>query len=152
MRSLELKIPPPLVAFLTGLLMWVASKLVAPVTLPRALRIGIAVALACLGAAIALAGVVEFRRARTTVNPLTPGAAAVLVRGGVFRFSRNPMYLGLLLCLVAWAVYLSNLLALFVVPLFVLYMNRFQIAPEERALTALFGDAYAAYRQGVRRW
>ena len=105
-----------------------------------------------VGVGLAISGVLTFKRAKTTVNPTTPAAASALVRTGVFRFTRNPMYLGLLLCLVAWAVYLSNALALLIVPLFVLYMNRFQIAPEERALATLFGDAYAAYKREVRRW
>jgi protein-S-isoprenylcysteine O-methyltransferase Ste14 len=99
-----------------------------------------------------MSGVLTFRRAKTTVNPTTPAAASALVRTGVFRFTRNPMYLGLLLCLVAWAIFLSSVLALLSAPLFVVYMNRFQIAPEERALAALFGDSFAAYKRDVRRW
>ena len=152
MNSLELKIPPPLVALLTGLLMWSAARLVPPLALPGVMRVAVAVVLAGAGVGLAISGVLTFKRAKTTVNPTTPAAASALVRTGVFRFTRNPMYLGLLLCLVAWAVYLSNALALLIVPLFVLYMNRFQIAPEERALATLFGDAYAAYKREVRRW
>jgi len=152
MTSLELKIPPPLVAFLTGLLMWSATRLVPPLALPGVARVAVAAVLVGVGVGLAISGVLTFKRAKTTVNPTTPAAASALVRTGVFRFTRNPMYLGLLLCLVAWAVYLSNALALLIVPLFVLYMNRFQIAPEERALATLFGDAYAAYKREVRRW
>ncbi len=152
MNSLELKIPPPVVALLTGLLMWSAARLVPPLALPGVTRIAAAVALAGCGVGLAISGVLTFRRAKTTVNPTTPAAASALVRTGAFRFTRNPMYLGLLLCLVAWAVYLSNVLALLITPLFVLYMNRFQIAPEERALAALFGDSFAEYKREVRRW
>ncbi|HQW07963.1 MAG TPA: isoprenylcysteine carboxylmethyltransferase family protein [Steroidobacteraceae bacterium] len=152
MTSLELKIPPPLVALLTGLLMWSATRLVPPLALPGVARVAVAAVLVGVGVGLAISGVLTFKRAKTTVNPTTPAAASALVRTGVFRFTRNPMYLGLLLCLVAWAVYLSNALALLIVPLFVLYMNRFQIAPEERALATLFGDAYAAYKREVRRW
>ena len=152
MTSLELKIPPPLVALLTGLLMWSATRLVPPLALPGVARVAVAAVLVGVGVGLAISGVLTFKRAKTTVNPTTPAAASALVRTGVFRFTRNPLYLGLLLCLVAWAVYLSNALALLIVPLFVLYMNRFQIAPEERALATLFGDAYAAYKREVRRW
>lgn len=152
MNSLELKIPPPLVALVTGLLMWSAARLVPPLALPDVMRVAVAVVLAGAGVGLAVAGVLTFRRAKTTVNPTTPAAASALVRTGVFRFTRNPMYLGLLLCLVAWAIYLSNVLALLIAPLFVLFMNRFQIAPEERALAALFGDSFAAYKRDVRRW
>ena len=104
------------------------------------------------GTVIALAGVVEFVRRKTTVNPVTPGAAAVIVTSGIYRFSRNPMYLGLLLVLMGWAVWLSNLMAFALLPFFVLYMNRFQIEPEERALSAKFGRAFIDYMGSVRRW
>lgn len=152
MNALELKVPPPLVALVTGLLMWLAAKLVPPLALPGVARIAVAVVFAGVGVGLAMSGVLTFRRAKTTVNPTTPAAASALVRTGVFRFTRNPMYLGLLLCLVAWAIFLSSVLALLSAPLFVVYMNRFQIAPEERALAALFGDNFAAYKRDVRRW
>lgn len=152
MNALELKVPPPLVALVTGLLMWWAAKLVPPLALPGVARIVVAVVFAGVGVGLAMSGVLTFRRAKTTVNPTTPAAASALVRTGVFRFTRNPMYLGLLLCLVAWAIFLSSVLALLSAPLFVVYMNRFQIAPEERALAALFGDSFAAYKRDVRRW
>jgi len=151
-NALELKVPPPLVALVTGLLMWLAAKLVPPLALPGVARIAVAVVFAGVGVGLAMSGVLTFRRAKTTVNPTTPAAASALVRTGVFRFTRNPMYLGLLLCLVAWAIILSSVLALLIAPLFVVYMNRFQIAPEERALAALFGDNFAAYKRDVRRW
>ncbi len=86
------------------------------------------------------------------MNPIKPGAASSLVTGGVFRFTRNPMYLSLLLYLLAWTAYLSNWLALLLVPVFVLYINQLQIKPEERALSALFGSEYASYKARVRRW
>lgn len=152
MNALELKVPPPLVALVTGLLMLWAAKLVPPLALPGVARIAVAVVFAGVGVGLAMSGVLTFRRAKTTVNPTTPAAASALVRTGVFRFTRNPMYLGLLLCLVAWAIFLSSVLALLSAPLFVVYMNRFQIAPEERALAALFGDSFAAYKRDVRRW
>ena len=152
MNALELKVPPPLVALVTGLLMWWAAKLVPPLALPGVARIAVAVVFAGVGVGLAMSGVLTFRRAKTTVNPTTPAAASALVRTGVFRFTRNPMYLGLLLCLVAWAIFLSSVLALLSAPLFVVYMNRFQIAPEERALAAVFGDSFAAYKRDVRRW
>ena len=152
MSSLELKVPPPLVALLFGLAMWLAAPLVAPVAAPFGLRVGIAVAVACVGAVFGIGAMVSFRRAETTMNPLKPDTASSLVTGGVFRYTRNPMYLSLLLYLLGWAVYLSSWLALLFLPVFVLYINRFQIAPEERALSALFGQEFAAYQGRVRRW
>lgn len=152
MSSLELKVPPPVLALCFALLMWLAAKLVYPVELPFGLRVGIAIVLVAAGLAVGIAGVVSFRRARTTINPTKPTATTSLVCGGIYRFTRNPMYLGLALYLLAWAAFLSNILALLFVPLFVGYINRFQINPEERALLALFGGEYTAYKHGVRRW
>jgi protein-S-isoprenylcysteine O-methyltransferase Ste14 len=94
----------------------------------------------------------HFLRRRTTINPLQPESASALVTGGIYRLSRNPMYLGLATLLLAWAIYLGNVAALAGLPCFILYMNRFQIASEERALEARFGAEYFAYRTRVRRW
>lgn len=152
MSWLELKVPPPVVALLVGLLMWLASALVAPVEVPFAFQAGVTVVLASVGVVVVVAGIFAFLRAGTTIKPTNPGATTSLVTGGVFRFSRNPMYLGLLLFLIAWAVYLLNGLALILVPVFVIYMNRFQIEPEERALSSLFGPEYTSYQARVRRW
>ncbi|HEV8366930.1 MAG TPA: isoprenylcysteine carboxylmethyltransferase family protein, partial [Pyrinomonadaceae bacterium] len=74
------------------------------------------------------------------------------VSTGVYRFTRNPMYLGLLLTLLGWAAFLSNPASLLFVPIFVLYINRFQIKPEEQVLSSLFGAEYMAYKSRVRRW
>ncbi|MEM5430305.1 isoprenylcysteine carboxylmethyltransferase family protein [Cupriavidus oxalaticus] len=152
MNWLELKIPPPVVALLTGLLMWLAAASMARIEIPFRLRVGVAVALACTGAAIGVWAMVSFWRAKTTMNPIKPATASLLVTGGIFRITRNPMYLSLLLYLLAWAAYLSNWLALLFLPLFVLYIDRFQIVPEERALSSLFGPQYGAYKERVRRW
>lgn len=99
-----------------------------------------------------LSGVMAFRRARTTVNPLNPEAATALVIVGVYRYTRNPMYVGLATMLVGWAVYLAAPLALLGPPIFVLFIARFQIVPEERALAEKFGREFADYRKKVRRW
>lgn len=150
--NLELRVPPVAVVALAAALMWVAARWLPQAAFPLPARGAVAVALVALGAAIAIAGVVEFRRARTTVNPMTPEAASAVVATGVFRFSRNPMYLGMLFALAGWGAWLGNAVSLVALPLFVLYMNRFQIVPEERALAERFGDAYRAYLQRVRRW
>ncbi|SMB27567.1 conserved protein of unknown function [Sterolibacterium denitrificans] len=90
--------------------------------------------------------------ARTTVNPLAPGRSNSVVRTGPYRFTRNPMYLGMALLLLAWCIHLRNPLAPLSILAFFVYIIRFQIIPEERALLAKFGDAYAAYLSDVRRW
>lgn len=115
-------------------------------------RAPIAVATGAIGILIDLAGLFQFLRARTTINPLRPQNASALVTGGIYRWTRNPMYLGMATLLLAWGVWLANAGALAVISLFVAYLNRFQIAPEEGALQDRFGDEFAAYRARVRRW
>jgi protein-S-isoprenylcysteine O-methyltransferase Ste14 len=152
MQSLELKVMPVPLAAVFAAAMFGVSSITRPATLVIPGRTGVSIGLALLSGAIALAGVVAFRANKTTVNPLNPSAASAFVSSGVYRFSRNPMYLGFLLALAAWAVYLSNALAALFLPAFVLYMNRFQIEPEERALLAKFGPAFSQYMAAVRRW
>jgi protein-S-isoprenylcysteine O-methyltransferase Ste14 len=152
MRTLELKIPPVVVGLVLGTAMYAAARL-APAfgfVLP-ANRI-IAAGLAALGAFIAILGVISFRRAGTTVNPLQPEAASQLVISGVYRWTRNPMYLGMLLVLLGWGVFLAHTLAFISAAAFIPLMNRLQIGPEEKILTATFGPAFTAYQSVVRRW
>jgi len=152
MHSLELKIPPLVVVVLVATLMWFGSQ-AAPVAIFQVpARQTIALVLAAVGVGTAVAGVASFRIARTTVNPLNPAAASALVTSGVYQLTRNPMYLGALILLIGWAAFLGNALAFILVPSYVLYLNRFQIGPEEKALTSLFTSEFTAYCAKVRRW
>ena len=83
---------------------------------------------------------------------MRPDSTSSLVVSGIYKYTRNPMYLGFLLVLLGWATFLSNLAALALLPAFVVYMNHFQIGPEERALGSLFAQEYQAYHARVRRW
>jgi len=152
MGSLELKVPPPAVALVFGLLMWLVSTLGGAVDVSSGIRIGSVIVVASIGVVLGVTAMASFLRAKTTMNPTRPGATSSLVTHGVFRVTRNPMYLSLVLYLVAWAVYLSNWVSLLLVPVFVLYIDQFQIKPEERALSALYGAEYASYKARVRRW
>lgn len=152
MSFLDLKIPPPLIALLVGLAMWFAAPVGPALHLGPATRYVIASAVGVAGLAFIISGLTGFRRAQTTTNPQKPERASVLVTGGVYRFTRNPMYLGLCFLLTAWAVYLSAILPFAGPFLFALYMVRFQIRPEERVLSRLFGQEYADYMTRVRRW
>jgi protein-S-isoprenylcysteine O-methyltransferase Ste14 len=152
MRFLELRIPPPIVGLIVAGGMWTIAHLLPILQVPPLVRPAVAVVLGTLGVAVALGGVVSFRRAHTTVNPLKPETSAALVSTGVYSFTRNPMYLGMVLVLFAWAVFLSSLWSLLGPALFALYITRFQIVPEERVLDGLFGASFAAYKQRVRRW
>jgi protein-S-isoprenylcysteine O-methyltransferase Ste14 len=151
-HRLELKVPPPVVAVLVAMIMWLAAWAAPALRFEMPGRRVIAACVALIGVAVSIAGVVSFRRARTTVNPLKPESASSLVVSGVYRISRNPMYVGMALLLLGWAVWLMNVMAFVILPAFVLYISRFQIRPEEAAMTTLFGEEYAAYRSRVRRW
>ena len=152
MHALDHKIPPPAVMLVFAVSMWLLSAAESSLALAVPWHRTVAVIIWCLGITISLAGVLEFRRARTTVNPLNPQAATAMVTSGIYRYSRNPMYVGLLFVLIGWALWLSNVIAFLLPPFFVLYINRFQIEPEERALSAKFGEAFRKYRRLVRRW
>ena len=152
MNSLELRIPPVIQALGIALAMWLVSRLTPSLALPGVLRTGAALVLALAGVGTVVAGVVHFHQAKTTVNPTQPASASALVDGGIYRVTRNPMYLGMALLLLAWAMYLASLTALLFLPIFIVFISRFQIVPEERALASLFTHHYAAYTKRVRRW
>lgn len=157
MAWLELKIPPLLLWLLTALAISVPPMLDAaawwpPQFAPNAVAAwGGAVGI-LLGGICCVMGVLSFRLARTTVNPLHPEAASQLVDSGIYRLSRNPMYLGFALTLLGLSTLWQSWLGVCWVIAFVAYLQQFQIKPEERALQQLFGVPYLAYCQRVRRW
>ena len=155
MSPLELKIPPPLVAAamagaMTAASVWLPPVLVLP--LSPSVRVGAALVLVGVGACFDVAGLLAFKKAQTTVNPLAPNRSTAVVSTGVYRITRNPMYLGMALILLGLALYLASPWALLGPLVFAAFITRFQIQPEERALTARFGAAYTAYCTQVRRW
>ncbi len=153
MQFLELRIPPVAAVSIAAAAMAVLAWAVpASIPLVASTRLVVSIALVLAGAWVGMAGVVAFRRHKTTVNPFTPERSSSLVSTGIYRFSRNPMYLGLLLVLAGWSVFLANWVAALLLPAFVVYMNRFQIRPEERALSEKFGSQFIAYASSVRRW
>jgi protein-S-isoprenylcysteine O-methyltransferase Ste14 len=152
MGALELKVPPPAVALVVALVMWGVARVGTPLDIELGVRVAGALAIALIGAAFSVAGIAAFRRAKTTVNPMKPQAASSLVTDGVYRITRNPMYVGLTCVLLAWAVFMGVPWALMGPVGFVAYTTRFQIVPEERALSSLFAEQYRAYTASVRRW
>ena len=152
MHALDHKVPPPVVMLVFALSMWLLSASESSMALALPWRRTLAIIMWSLGFTIAIAGLLEFWRAKTTVNPLSPEAASAMVTSGIYQYSRNPMYVGLLFALVGWAVWLSHLVAFGLLPFFILYINRFQIEPEERALSVKFGEQFRQYRNSVRRW
>lgn len=152
MSALELKIPPVALVLAFAVAMRLVSAYEQSLTMALPWHTAVAIAFVCAGIIITLVAVVAFHRIKTTVNPTKPGTTSAMVTSGVYRLSRNPMYLGFLLALTGWAFFLSHALAFAFLPLFVAYMNRFQILPEERALSAKFGPEFSAYKESVRRW
>jgi len=152
MSKMELKIPPVGIFLLFGLSMWLITRGTANHDFNMAFRMTLIFMALFASAVYGIGGIMTFKRAGTSVHPLEPERSSILVTHGVFRLSRNPMYLALLLTLLAWGLYLSNLYALAICVLFVPYMNRFQIRPEERAMEKLFGESFADYRRSTRRW
>ena len=133
MEKLELKIPPVVQVVIVAVLMWTLDVLLPTLSITFPASSLVALFLASTGVAFALLGVLEFRSAGTTVDPRVPDQSVSLVTGGVYRISRNPMYVGFLLMLIGWCVFLGNIASFLLLPVFVMYMNGFQIAPEEAA-------------------
>ncbi|MDF1780164.1 MAG: isoprenylcysteine carboxylmethyltransferase family protein [Alcanivoracaceae bacterium] len=146
------RIPPLLLTVMLGLVI-LTSSMVFPRLYPFTFFVLAAtVLLTVMGILFAVLGVISFRKRGTTVNPIKLDQATALVASGVYRVSRNPMYVGFLLVLTALTVYSGNILSMILVVLFFLYMNFVQIASEESALARLFGLAYNEYKTKVRRW
>ena len=145
-------IPPPVIGVATGFAMWLAAKSTPDLNFIVPAREWIAGAFAIVGLMIEGTAVSAFFREKTTINPLTPNKTQKLVIEGLYKYTRNPMYLGMLLLLTAWAVWLGNPLSLVFLASFVLLINEMQIKPEERALEEKFGEAYIDYKKRVRRW
>lgn len=146
-----IKIPPPIVTLLFCLIMWLLDSLL---TLRfnfifQDILIVILLVLACF---LLLPAGYQFYTNKTTVNPLKPETATVLVVDGLYRFTRNPMYLGMAFVLLAWGLYLGNPLNLLIFVFYIVYMNYFQIMIEEAALEKCFGADFLDYKFNVRRW
>lgn len=150
--TLDHKVPPPVVAAIVALAMWLVAPFGPAWAAGPGLKTAVVALLVVAGLAFDLMGLLAFRAAKTTVNPLAPEKASALVTGGIYRITRNPMYVGMSLLLLAWAAHLSALLAFAGPFVFVLYITRFQIQPEERVLIKRFGEAYTDYAARVRRW
>ncbi|MEL0223958.1 MAG: isoprenylcysteine carboxylmethyltransferase family protein [Gammaproteobacteria bacterium] len=148
-NRLELKIPPPVIVGFGGLLNWFATHWATDLFSPPWLLIA---ALIVVSGVFGVAGVLGCLRCKTTVHPWNPDETSVLVTQGVFRLSRNPMYLALLLLLLVYYLYQSTWFTPFVFVVVTWYLTRFQILPEERILSEKFGDQYAQYASSVRRW
>lgn len=152
MTLLDHRIPPPAIGALVALGMWGLAGWGPSLGLAPPWQTLLVAAFVLAGLGFDVAGLLAFRASRTTINPMRPQRSTALVTGGVYRLTRNPMYVGMALLLTAWALHLDAWPALAGPPAFVLYITRFQIRPEERVLAGLFGDDYTRYLAQVRRW
>ena len=149
---LELKLPPVAQVIITAAAMVGVSKVAPALKFSFSGSTALAVGLGVIGLSSGIMGVTQFKKAQTTPNPQAIEKVSSLVSSGIYQYTRNPMYVGLVLILLGWAFYLSHFLAFVLLPVFIFYMTRFQIQPEERMLARKFGKHYQAYLKKVRRW
>lgn len=150
--NLNRKIPPPIIAITAGVLMYFISDVSPELGLPLESKKYLILLLLLVGVFFDVHALLLFKRNQTTVNPLVKGIANTLVVEGIYKLTRNPMYVGMVFFLLAWATYLNTILPLVVLGLFIIYLTKFQIIPEEQALESIFGDEYRQYIASTRRW
>jgi protein-S-isoprenylcysteine O-methyltransferase Ste14 len=151
-RQMNALVPPPVVAAIVGATMYLVDRSVALGKIESPWQAHVAMALLFGGLACMGAAVVSFVIAKTTINPMQPARASHLITTGIYRVSRNPIYVADVLLLTAWAVWLGSVINVALIAAFVWYIQRYQIMPEEQALTKRFGENYTAYSRRVRRW
>ncbi len=149
---MDLKLPPPIVGLITAIAMWLLHRYVNELSSSAAILKYVSVLFLLIGLIIELLSVFRFFRLKTTINPLKPERSKVLVTTGLFRYSRNPMYVGMCSVLIAIGFWFGNILAIFPLIAFIAYITTFQIKPEEKILLGIFGEDYVEYSQRVRRW
>jgi protein-S-isoprenylcysteine O-methyltransferase Ste14 len=145
-------VPPPLLVLVCLGGGWVAHRLRPVRFLPDLGAAGpvVGAALVVLGLAVGVSGMREFHRHRTPTSPFRPTTA--LVTTGVFRFTRNPMYLGFVLLTVGVAVAFNSTAFLVSALLLTVLLDAAVIRPEERFLARRYGTDFEAYLRGTRRW
>ena len=147
---METKIPPPIVTLMFGLAIYLSREMLPVVEILYSTYLGIFLLL--LGFFILIFAVRLFRKDNTTVNPLSPEQATKLVTDGIFKYTRNPMYLGMAFILSSISVFFNLLGGIILVPIFCAYITKFQIIPEEIAMKDLFSHDFEKYIKSTRRW
>ena len=150
MNILKTKIPPPIIASTCIVINYLSTYLTNPVKFPNIEKIGILILL--VGLITPMLAIFLFKKNKTTVNPINPEEATTLVTTGIFSITRNPMYLGLFFVISSTILFFGSWFGLIILMFFVLYINKFQIIPEEEAMEKLFGNKYNDYKKNVRRW
>ncbi len=152
MSSFNLKIPPVALGLIALVLIWLSSRYLPISHISFAFTSIVSLVIICIGVFVGVIAVAAFLKMRTTVDPRYPQKANTLVVIGIYKYSRNPMYLAITFILFGISLYLAALSSFLILILFVAYINRFQIIPEEQALEKKFGEQYSQYIKRVRRW
>ena len=150
MMNVKTKFPPPLVALAFGFLIYYTKNIFPKIEIVWGLAFGSFMII--IGLFIILSAIILFKKYKTTITPLNPSNATKLIVNGIYKFSRNPMYLGLLLVLSGISIIQNPIGGLLFIPSFILYLNHFQIIPEESTMLDLFKDDFLKYKENVRRW
>ena len=145
-----IKIPPPLIVLVLIVSIYFSSKKIDPINIPLQLEISIFILSA--GILIFVNPVLQFIKSKTTVNPIQFEEVNKLVTSGIFKYSRNPMYLGMLMIVLSTSIFYLNIYSILTPLLFMLWINKFQIKREEEFLIEKFGDEYLSYKKKTRRW
>tara|TARA_B100002052_G_scaffold3064_1_gene2848 strand:+ start:182 stop:637 length:456 start_codon:yes stop_codon:yes gene_type:complete len=150
MIDIKTKFPPPLVALAFGFLINYTKNIFPKIEIKNEIIFGSLMIIS--GLIFIVSAIILFKKYQTTITPLNPSNATKLITVGIYKFSRNPMYLGLLLVLLGISIIINLIGGFFLIPLFILYLNLFQIIPEENAMVNLFKDEFLDYKKSVRRW
>ncbi|MFS1523534.1 methyltransferase family protein [Microbulbifer sp. 2304DJ12-6] len=152
MKFLELKIPPVILVLSFLLFMWVLGRYSPKIGFEYTTRLVLFVFIGVVSALISLSGVMHFRAAKTTVDPRNPKKSEILVTNGIYRYTRNPMYVGFSFFLIGFSIFLNSAYSAILVPIFIVYLTLFQIIPEEKILQQIFTQEFINYKNSVRRW
>ena len=147
---MKTKIPPPILALIMIAIIYLSSVIVETFTFSYQTVLSILVVLIGLGCAVPSFRL--FAKHKTTISPFIPSETTVLVTAGMYRYSRNPMYLGLVLLTIAATIFFGTWLGIVIIIAFIFLLNFLQIIPEEEALLDIFGEEYVEYKKKVRRW
>ena len=149
---MKLLIPPPIQALLSAIMMCLINRYFTHANFSlNGINI-FALIFLIIAVIIIILSMYKFKKIKTTISPLRPNKTSSLVKSGIYEYTRNPMYLGLLLMLFSIALFLKNFISFLIIPLFILFITKNQILPEEEALENIFGEEYKNYKNKVRRW
>ena len=148
--NLENKIPPPIIALVVGIIISASSAIIKPFNIYGIEFVAIVIMAGSF--LIIILSINKFKKENTTINPMDLTQTIKLVVTGTFALSRNPMYLGLAGILIGVTLFLKAWLGFIAIPIFIMYINKYQIAPEEKILTEKFKDDYISYCSTVKRW